>query len=121
MGNVFTLDSLREEVEKEFAPVEITVSDGTTVVLRNLLRLPKKQREAALAKLKELEAAEESEDDTDKFGTLADIAAEILALVADDARQLVKDIEGDVGLTMKVLSVWMGSSQPGEAQPSPAS
>lgn len=121
MGNIFTLDSLREEVEREFAPVEITLSDGSTVTLRNLIRLPKKQREAALAKLKELDAAEESDEETDKFGAVAEAALEILALVADDGKGLVKELDGDVGLTMKVLSVWMGASQPGEAQPSPAS
>lgn len=121
MGNVFTLDSLREEVEREFAPVEIGLSDGSTVTLRNLIRLPKKQREAALAKLKDLEDAEDSEGQTDKFGALAEAALGVLAIVADDGGQLVKELDGDVGLTMKVLNVWMGASQPGEAQPSPAS
>lgn len=121
MGNVFTLDSLREEVEKEFAPVRIVLSDGSEVTLRNLLRLPKKEREVALGKLRVLEAAEEENDDElDQVGRLAAAAIEVLAAVADNGDKLVKDLDGDAGVILKVLSVWMESSQPGEAQPSPA-
>lgn len=121
MGNVFTLDALREEVEKEFAPVEIVVSDGSTVTLRNLLRLPRGERGKVLEKLKVLEAHEDSEEGTDEFARMADVAKEVLGLVADDGRKLLKDLGEDIAVILKVLNVWMGSSQPGEAQPSPAS
>lgn len=122
MGNVFTLDSLREEVEREFAPVKIVVSDGSEVTLRNILRLPKKQREKVMEKLRVLESAEKSDDegDSDQIGRLAAAAIEVLALVADHSDKLVEDLDGDAGVILKVLGVWMESSQPGEAQPSPA-
>jgi len=123
MSNVFTLDALREEVEREFAPVEIVVSDGTTVTLRNLLRLSKTERDVVVAKLKVLETIDkdaESAEDSNEIDLLADTAAEILALVADHGDKLIKELDGDVSVILKVLNVWMGSTQPGEAQPSPA-
>lgn len=121
MANVFTLDSLREEVEREFAPVEIVVSDGSKVTLQNLLRLKKKQRDVVLEKLKVLESVEKTDDDTNEIELLAETASEILDLVADDGKKLLKELDGDVSVILKVLNKWMEATQPGEAQPSPAS
>lgn len=122
MGNVFTLDALREEVEKEFAPVEIVVSDGTTVTLRNLLRLPKKERDEVLEKLKVLETLDKSgeSEDANELDLLATTAVEIIILVADHGQKLAAELGDDLSIILKVLNVWMESSQPGEAQPSPA-
>lgn len=122
MSNVFSLDSLREEVEKEFSPVAITVSDGTDITLRNLLRLPKKEREAVLAKLKELNKVGEDHDDDEtpeEVDQLIEHATQILMLVADNGRKLIKELGGDLAVIMKVLEVWMETAQPGEAKPSP--
>lgn len=122
MGNVFTLDALREEVEKEYAPVQIVLKDGTSVTLRNLLRLPKKERSQVLAKIKVLESIDssgESEDASD-VDLLANTALEILVLVSDHGKLLADELGDDLSIILKVLGVWMESSQPGEAQPSPA-
>jgi Mycobacteriophage tail assembly protein len=123
MGNVFTLDALREEVEKEFAPIELVVSDGTTVTLRNLLRLPKKERDQVLAKLKVLESLDKSGEsqDANEVDLLASTAVEILVLVSDHGKKLADELGDDLSIILKVLSVWMESSQPGEAEPSPSS
>lgn len=122
MGNVFTLDALREEVEKEFAPVEIVLRDGTKVTLRNLLRLPKKDRDAVLGKLKVLESIDSSgeSEDVNELDLLATTAVEILVLVGDYGHKLVEELGDDLSIILKVLNVWMDSSQPGEAEPSPA-
>lgn len=122
MGNVFTLDALREEVEKEFAPVQIVLKDGTSVTLRNLLRLPKKERSQVMAKIKVLESIDSSgeSEDEDEIDLLATTAVEILVLVADHGRLLADELGDDLSIILKVLGVWMESSQPGEAQPSPA-
>ena len=97
MGNKFTLDSLREEVECEFAPVEIDLSDGTTVTLRHLLRLPKNTREKVIDTLKVLETKEGDDPDVD---VMIDAATAVLKLVADQGAKLVKELDGDVTLTM---------------------
>lgn len=123
MGNVFTLDALREEVEKEFAPVEIVLSDGTKITLRNLLRLPKGERDAVLEKLKVLESLDKTGEsqDANELDLLAVTSVEILGLVSDNPKRLALELGDDLSIILKVLNVWMESSQPGEAGSSPSS
>lgn len=123
MSNLFTLDSLREEVEKEFAPVEIGLSDGTKVVLRSLIRCDEKTRKAVTAELEgfnELTGDDENED-PEKVEKLVTTASNVLRLVAgSDGRKLIKELDGDIHLILKVLQTWMEATQPGEATSSPA-
>ena len=122
--NVFTLDAMREEIEREFAPFQIEV-DGEKLTLRNLLRVPKNRRDEVYGLLDELSAAQESDE-----GTLsvteqsAQIALKIIPLVADKeklARTLVERIEDDLALTLRLFNVWMESTQPGNSEDSPNS
>lgn len=121
MGNLFTLDSMREEIEREFSPCQFELPDGKTVTLRNLLRLPKGEREQVYGLLDDL--AEVSKDGetaglsaTEKS---AQIALKIIPLVADSKKrgdELVELIEEDLALTLRVFSVWMEATQAGEAE-----
>jgi hypothetical protein len=120
-NNVFTLDAMREEIEKEFAPFQIEV-DGEKLTLRNLLRVPKNRRDEVYGLLDELSAAQESEE-----GTLsvteksAQIALKIIPLVADKeklARTLVERIEDDLALTLRLFNVWMDATQSGNSEDS---
>ena len=123
MSNVFTLDKLREDIEKEFAPVKIGLSDGTEVTLRNLLRLDKKDREAVLELLTSLDGLEKADEDQspETIEKMLSVIHEILVLVAKEkGRKLVNEIGDDLALTMKVLEAWTEATQPGEAQNSPA-
>lgn len=124
MSNVFTLDSMREEIEKEFAPCQIALADGKTVTLRNLLRLPRKNREKVYTLLDELGEAQKVEGDDESNASLlateksAQIALQIIPLVADSEKlglQLVQSIEEDLALTLRVFSAWMEGTQSGEA------
>ena len=122
MGNIFTLDAMREEIEKEFAPFQITV-DGKTLTLRNLLRVPKKHREEVYGLLDELAATQDGSTDGSLSVTeqSAQIALKIIPLVADNAKLagvLVENIEDDLALTLRVFSTWMESTQAGEAEDS---
>lgn len=121
MANVFTLDSMREEIEKEFAPCQIEV-EGKTLTLRNLLRVPKKNREEIYALLDELGELQrvDDEDGSSLVNTekSAQIALRILPLVADSeklGRALVESIEDDLALSLRVFSRWMEGTQAGEA------
>ena len=123
-SSIFTLDNLRKEVEREFAPFQIDV-DGDTLTLRNLLRVPKNRRDEVYALLDELSEVQESDE-----GTLAvteksaQIALKIIPMVADKeklARTLVERIEDDLALTLRLFNVWMSATQPGEADSSPSS
>ncbi|QXN73863.1 tail assembly chaperone [Mycobacterium phage Eaglepride] len=116
MSNVFTLDSLREEADKTFAPVKVELSDGTHVTLRNLLRLAKNDRKKILAALEELRNDDkEGEGKTlDEIDKMVDSVTEILKLVAGrDSAKLVKELDGDLGLLMGVLNNWLEATAPG--------
>lgn len=123
MSNIFTLDSMREEIEKQFAPFQIEI-DGKTLTLRNLLRVPKKNRErvfSLLDELSEIQKQAEASDDNGLTATerSAQIALEIFPLVADNeklGRTLVENIEEDLALTLRVFSTWMEGTQAGEAE-----
>ena len=118
MSNLFTLESLREEADRSFRPVVITLSDGTECTLANLLRLLRKQRIEVTKLLKNLEhleggtADDLEEDDVDAF---LNTATEILTIVGDRGKKLVAEIDGDLTVTMKVMEKWMESTQSGEA------
>ena len=122
MGNIFTLDAMREDIEREFAPFQIEVDDKT-LTLKNLLRVPRKNRDevyALLDEMAELQAAEEGNGlaNTERS---AQIALQIIPLVADSeklARALVSYIEDDLALTLRVFSAWMDRTQSGEAEDS---
>jgi hypothetical protein len=120
-NNVFTLDAMREEIEKEFAPFQIEV-DGEKLTLRNLLRVPKNRRDEVYGLLDELSAAQESDE-----GTLsvteksAQIALKIIPLVSDKeklAHTLVERIEDDLALTLRLFNVWMEATQSGNSEDS---
>ena len=111
MSNVFSLDSLREEIEKEFKPVQLEI--GTkTVTLSNLMRLPKLKREKVLALMKELENEEKLKID------LESIAVNILVEVSDNPTVLRKALSDELALAMRVLNLWMEGTQTGEAESS---
>ena len=111
MSNIFSLDSLREEIEKEFAPLQLEI--GTkTVTLSNLMRLPKKKRDTVMAELKRLENEDKEDIDVEA------LAIDILADVSDNPALIRKGLEDDVALSMKILNLWMTSTQSGEAESS---
>jgi len=114
MGNVFTLDSLREEVEKKYAPIVIDYGGDKPAELSALLRLSKKPRDAVLAQLDRLQ-------ETEDVDVMQECAVEILKLVSPDGERLVAALESDLALTMRVLETWMESTQSGEAGNSPSS
>lgn len=118
MGNLFTLDSLREETEKKFAPIVIELSDGNSVALSNLLRLPKKVRVEVMEALKHLDdldakdAEEAGIDGPDRF---METANKVFMLVADKGKELVAALDGDLTLTMRIMELWMDGTSAGEA------
>jgi hypothetical protein len=119
-NNTFTLDAMRAEIEKEFAPFTMDLGDGKVVVLRNLLRIPKKNRDTIYALLDDLNELQKNDEDSGLVNTekSAQIALEIIPLVADSeklGRQLVEAIEEDLALTLRVFSSWMGNGDQGKA------
>jgi uncharacterized protein len=139
MSENFTLDSLREEVEREFAPFKIDV-DGTEVVLGNPTRMTKTARKALKNAFEELDAittavqadakkAEQAEKDGTEYVSEMDAekaekdllkASQKIVKVAagEHGELLVKALGDDYQLTSKVIEVWAKKVQPGEASSS---
>ncbi|UAJ16534.1 tail assembly chaperone [Mycobacterium phage LarryKay] len=125
MSNVFTLDSFREEADREFAPVKLELGGDDAVVLRNVLRIQKTRREEVFQLLEKLdsiakddEGKQREEDDLDasEMEAMGDIALRMIELVADNdalGSRLVDELRDDLALTLKVFEAWMNATQPG--------
>lgn len=118
MSNVYTLDNLRSEMDKKYAPVEIDLGKGEPVVLHNLMRLDSKRRQAVQEAIASIQNQDE---DTDADEALEGVKT-VIGLVADDnkGKALNDAIGDDVGLAMHILELWSEATQPGEASNSPA-
>ncbi|WP_142000343.1 phage tail assembly protein [Amycolatopsis cihanbeyliensis] len=124
MSNTYSLETLKADLDQEFAPLRLTV-DGEELVLQNLLRIGEKDRAAVMAALKEVEATNAGEDENrslEEVETLTSALELILRTVTAKGKgdKLVASFEGDLMLAMKVLDLWAEATQPGEAQNSPA-
>ena len=132
MSNVFTLDALRDETIKRYEPVEILLSDDSSIELTSVLRLAKKDREAVLAAIEEINEIEDEfdEDDDEQVDRYAEKVCEsiekVFKLIANKPKRLLVELDHEepkikVSLYTAVLSRWMGETQLGEAESSPAS
>lgn len=127
MSNVFTLDSIREETERQLSPVSIKLGDGSEVTLVSLLRLGTKDRESVQNTLNDMGDAEVDQDSSsEELELLSDSLAAIFKKIADKPEALLKELTRgkdplvNVTLMAQVLHKWMGATQSGEASPSPA-
>ena len=130
MSNVFTLDALREETIKRYAPTKLELSDGTAVELKSILKLRQKAREEVLAAIEEINDIEDPADDEDDelvgewAEKICEAVSKIFRLIANSPRKLIAELEHDdpqikANLYTAVLSKWIGESQVGEAESSP--
>lgn len=124
MANIYDLDTLRNDLDREFRPLEITVA-GQNLVLQNLMRINKTDREHVLAALKEidrLQGDDETSQDPQNLTQLAEHVTTVLRTVVTNGQgqQLVDALGDDLMLTMRVMELWTEATQPGEAPNSPA-
>lgn len=122
MTNVVTLDSLREAVQRKYAPVAVQLSDGAEVVLRGILRLTKDERDKVTDSFGLVEALDDDQTFEDLSEAdrkeLVDSVSEVLLLLAESrGSRLVSELGGDLPMLMQVLEAWVEASQPGEAAP----
>lgn len=127
MSNMFTLDSMREELEKQYEPIKVQLSDGSEAVLQNLLRMKKTQRDAVLEKLDELASLQQKEEagelsQVEVLTATSDVIFGILELAVggDKGKKLVKELDEDLLLAQEIVAKWQEATQPGEAGNSPA-
>ncbi|AZS08228.1 tail assembly chaperone [Mycobacterium phage IronMan] len=132
MSNVFTLDALREETLRRYAPTKIELSDGSQVELKSVLKLKKKSREAVQDALQEIDKIDEivgddddEESDEEVAEIVCDAVAKIIRLICSSPRKLLAELEHEdpqikANLYTAVLQRWIGETQLGEAESSPA-
>lgn len=128
MTNTYSLDQLVEDLDKQYAPLKLTLGDGT-FVLRSLLRVPDSQRTSVLGamdKLKPLMSSDEDDEDDwtpEEVSQATEALFQILGGVTADGKgpKLLEFINGDVVLGMKIMELWTEATQPGEAPSSPDS
>ena len=130
-NNVFTLDALRAETIRRYAPTEVDLGDGDVVTLRSMLRLKEKDRQLvldAIEEINQLDYDDESEDDDELAEWAEGVTAacsKIFRLIASSPKKLIAGLDHEdptikANLYTAVLSRWVGESQVGEAKPSPA-
>lgn len=109
------LADLQAAVEKKYEPIEL--EDGTSkAVLQTLMLLPKEKRKEYAKRAKAFNAAAEEED-----ADQADLAIDLLAIVADDAKALRKILNGaNLGVLLMLVEQYSEATQPGEASGSPS-
>jgi len=127
MTNTLTLDDIRREAERRYAPVEIELTDGSTVELKPLLKLKKLEREEVskiLTELGDLEADEDEVDDEEIGDLICDAVAKIFRMVCDKPKRLLAELDHEdpeikASMYTSVLNQWIGVTQVGEAVSSP--
>ena len=114
MSKVFTLDSLREEIEREYAPLRFQTAKDE-YVLQSILRVGSDERKAVLASLEALEGQDEEKVDPD--AVLESVKFVLKTVTADrKGEKLLKELGDDLLLAMKLLEGWAEATQPGEAK-----
>lgn len=117
MSNVYTLDTLRDEIEQKYSAVQISVG-RTKVNLRPLLRLNADERKTVIDAVASVQASDTTTGEG--FEAMAEGLLTIIGTVAaKDGEVLVNSVRDDVALAMKIVELWSGATQAGEAQNSP--
>lgn len=115
MSNTFTLESLREEADKAFKPLVVPLSDGTESVLKNILRLNAKARTSVLDALEAINADETT------VSQMIEHVESIIKAVASNPAKLLKELDGDLAVSIKLIEKWTEGTQLPEAGNSPDS
>ncbi|ALA11914.1 tail assembly chaperone [Mycobacterium phage Anglerfish] len=118
MSKILTLDTIREEADREYgAPVQVQISKDTTVSLKNVMRLRKDVRKDILTQLEAIRTindkadGDKTEADAEK---LTDAVFKILELAAGrDSETLMDAVDEDVALATKILNYWLEETQVG--------
>lgn len=111
----FTVDSIRERANKEYASTDIELDDESIVVLLNPLRLTKAKRKKLMSIQDTLD--EEGEEEKDQEDVLAD-AIRLIAETKEQAEALLEEFGGDLASLATIFSLYTESTQAGEASAS---
>lgn len=129
MSNAFTLDALRNETIRRYAPTTIDTGDGNVVEMKSMMRLKEKERKAVIDAIESINDVEFEDDDEESIAewsdSVVDACSRIFRLVCDSPKKLLPKLDHEdpqikANLYTAVLTRWIGESQLGEAESSPA-
>lgn len=112
MSNVFTLESLNDELNTKYGPF-VFQAGKQKFELPPLLRLPKAERDRAIDILKSAEEVQATND----LEKVTEMLKELLRVVVRDGKgdALVEVLEGDLLSIQLIIEKWTEKTQPGEA------
>jgi hypothetical protein len=115
----YSLDQLREDIERKYAPFSIDLGDGRTVNLRPVLRLPETDRRRFSEVARRVQDAQADGDGAD-LAELGDSIRGMLRVVADppEAADALLAALPDDAYAVELLTRYMEATQPGEVSPS---
>ncbi len=129
MSNVFTLDALRAETIRRYAPTVIDLGGDSEVELSSILRLREKDRKEVLEIIESLNDIEDDSDDEADLiewsEAVVEACTKIFKLITPGYKKLAAKLDHDdpkikANLFTAVLTRWIGESQLGEAESSPS-
>ena len=120
MANIFTLDVLKAEVQKQFEPFVIGLSDGSECSLTTPLKLSQDGRKIVKENLEELNKADPDDESQEAVERIIEHISRVFYAVADKPAKLLADLSADdktmqAMLMSKVLNAWFNEHQVGEA------
>ncbi|AGK87502.1 tail assembly chaperone [Mycobacterium phage HINdeR] len=120
MSNVFTLDAIKAEARKKFAPVTIGLSDDTNVELTSFIKLSKEDRKTVKGLLESLNDIEDEDESDEALDVVEETISKIFSLVANKPSKLLRALEDDerevkLATMTKILQAWLEQAQVGEA------
>lgn len=108
----FSLEQLKETVERNFAPVIIEAEGRDSFKLVNLLRLPEKKRERVMELLESLD----SDDSSEVASSVDNILTEVITIITaeDRGKELIKLVGSDTATLTTLMNVYQEGSELGE-------
>lgn len=129
MSNVFTLEALREETVRRYAPTKVDLGADGSIELKSILRISTEDRKKVLAiieDLNDIDTDDESEESVEEWSELVvDSCANIFKLITKSSKKLLANLDHDdptikANLHTAVLHRWVSGTQLGEAGSSPS-
>lgn len=120
MSNTFTLEALREEIEKKYAPLVFKDGDKE-FVLQSLMMVPKEVRAAVQERLETLTESKDENETVSEDDTLEALKF-VLSSVTKDKKgpALLRVLGNELIYYSALMEKWSEATQPGEASSSPS-
>jgi len=117
MATTTSIKALRDEAEDRYPGLPLTLDDGTTVTLRNILRLDDTAQKSVTVLIDSLRGAEG--ETSDQLEQQKKVTRDLLLLVCDNPKALAAEMETwDLAIYLLAMEKWQAETQLPEASSS---